>query len=379
MLDDFPDVSFIDNMSLEGIQSFYMKAMQDKYRELTGTELVMQGADPVRLISYADCYTLYHVLQYTDRAGKLGLLKYTYGDYLEDVGALKGVERIEGAAAKTTLRFTLSAARPGVTLIPAGTRVTSGDSLYFQTVENLEIPAGALSGEVRAECKEIGKQGNSYEKGALRILVDPVAYVDSVENIAATEGGADLEGDENLKERIYLEPSSWSVAGPDDAYIYWVKTCNPGITDVKVYTHIPGIVEIRFILSGGVLPDDAMIEAVKDFVADEKIRPFTDNVVVKAPDVYEYSIDFTYYINASDRSRAADIQKAVQKAVDDYTAWQREKIGRDINPDRLLSLILKAGAKRAEVREPTFRQVAKDGLALLSGEAGVIYGGIEDD
>ena len=107
----------------------------------------MQDADPVRLLAYADCLMLYQIAQYADRAGKLGLLKYSYGDYLEDVGALKGVERIEGAAAKTILRFTLSTARPGVILIPAGTRVTSGDSLYFQTTENLEIPAGELTGE----------------------------------------------------------------------------------------------------------------------------------------------------------------------------------------------------------------------------------------
>ena len=378
-LENFPEVSFIDNMSLEDIKSYYLTAMQNKYRELTGRELVMQDADPVRLLAYADCLMLYQIAQYADRAGKLGLLKYSYGDYLENIGALKGIERIEGAAAKTTLRITLSAARPGVTLIPSGTRVTAGDSLYFQTVENLEIPAGELTGEVGAECKETGTKGNGYAAGELRILVDPVAYVDSVENITATEGGADLESDENLAERIYLAPSSWSVAGPDDAYKYWVKTFDPGITDVKVYSDEPGIVEIRFILTDGVLPDDALIEAVKNFLMDADVRPLTDNVVVMAPDVQEYGIDLTYYINESDRTRAAVIQEQVQMAVNDYIAWQKEKIGRDVNPDRLLGLILKAGAKRAEVRAPTFQKITWSSLAVLSGEATVQYGGVEDD
>ena len=130
-LENFPEVSFIDNMSLEDIKSYYLTAMQNKYRELTGRELVMQDADPVRLLAYADCLMLYQIAQYADRAGKLGLLKYSYGDYLENIGALKGIERIEGAAAKTTLRITLSTARPGVTLIPAGTRVTHVVRLYF--------------------------------------------------------------------------------------------------------------------------------------------------------------------------------------------------------------------------------------------------------
>ncbi len=378
-LENFPEVSFIDNMSLEDIKSYYLAAMQDRYQELTGRELVMQDADPVRLLAYADCLMLYQIVQYADRAGKLGLLKYSYGDYLENIGALKGIERIEGAAATTTLRFTLSAVRPGITLIPSGTRVTSGDSLYFQTVENLEIPAGSLTGEVRAECKEIGTQGNGYEVGEIRIIVDPVAYVDSVENITVTEGGADLESDENLAERIYLAPSSWSVAGPDDAYKYWVMTFDPGVSDVQVFSDVPGIVEIRFIQSGGVLPDDALIEAVKDFLMDADVRPLTDNVVVKPPDVHEYTIDVTYYINESDRVRAAVIQEQVQKAVDEYIAWQKEKIGRDVNPDKLRSLILNAGAKRVDVRAPTFERLPWSSLAIISGEPVLQYGGVEDD
>ena len=137
--------------------------------------------------------------------------------------------------------------------------------------------------------------------------------------------------------------------------------------------------EIRFILTDGVLPDDALIEAVKNFLMDADVRPLTDNVVVMAPDVQEYGIDLTYYINESDRTRAAVIQEQVQMAVNDYIAWQKEKIGRDVNPDRLLGLILKAGAKRAEVRAPTFQKITWSSLAVLSGEATVQYGGVEDD
>ena len=63
----------------------------------------------------------------------------------------------------------------------------------------------------------------------------------------------------------------------------------------------------------------------------------------------------------------------------DYIAWQKEKIGRDVNPDRLLGLILKAGATRAEVRAPTCQKIPRSSLAVLSGEAAVQYGGVEDD
>ena len=48
ILSDYPEVSFIENMTIEEIQEFYLNAMQERYRELTGKELVMKEADPVR-------------------------------------------------------------------------------------------------------------------------------------------------------------------------------------------------------------------------------------------------------------------------------------------------------------------------------------------
>ena len=373
-LSDYPDISFIDNMSLEDIKDFYLKAMKDRYRELTGRELVMKEADPVRLIAYADCLLLYQIVQYADRAGKLALLKYSYGDYLENIGALKGIRRMEGAASRTTLQFTLSGQRNNVTTIPAGTRVTAGDEMYFETTDILEIAAGNITGKVNAACKVSGIKGNGYKIGELKIMVDPIPYVEKVENLIATEGGADLETDTSLSERIYLAPSSWSTAGPDDAYRYWVRTFDPAVTDVWVGSEVPGIVEICFIMQGGQIPEE-----LEKYLRDEKIRPLTDQVIVRAPDVQKYGIDITYYINRSDQIQTAAIQKKVLSAVQEYIAWQKEKIGRDINPDQLRKMLLMAGAKRAEVRSPVFQSIPQDSLAVLEGDAITLYGGLEDD
>lgn len=379
MLQDYPDVSFIDNMTIEDIQSEYLSAMKEKYRELTGENLEMAQADPLRLIAYADCLLLYQIAQYADRAGKMALLKYSYGDYLDNIGALKGIERTPGAAARTNILVTLSDKRNNVTIIPQGTRVTAGDGMYFETTEILEIPAGQLQGEVTAACKESGTLGNGYQPGEIKILVDPVPYVDSVENTTITAGGADLETDENLAERIYLAPSAWSTAGPDDAYKYWVKTFDPAITDVRVDSDIPGQVDIRFVLQDGQLPDETMTEELTKYLQNEKIRPLTDKVVVQAPTKREYEISFTYYVNESDRTKANTIQTQVEAAVKEYVDWQKEKIGRDINPDQLRKMVISAGAKRVEMTSPAFMKVSKGDIAILKGEAAVLYGGVEDD
>jgi len=376
---EYPDVSFIDNMTIDSLVDAYMEKMQEKYRELTGRDLILHESDPIRLMAYTNCLLLYQIAQYADRAGKMALLKYSYGDYLENIGALKGIARNQGAAAKVRLRFTLSSMRPGTTIIRAGIRVTASDGVYFQTTDILEIPAGQLYGEVNAECREIGIKGNEYGIGTIKTLVDPVAYVEKVENITVSEGGADLESDENLAERIFLAPSSWSTAGPDDAYRYWVRTFNPAITDVMVGSDIPGEVDIYFILQGGKLPEETMIAELERYLKNEEVRPLTDQVIVRAPEIREYEIDLTYYINRSDRARASAIHDQVQKAVQEYITWQRERIGRDINPDQLRKMLLLAGAKRLEIREPQFSAIEQASIALPAGETKVLYGGIEDD
>lgn len=338
----------------------------------------MGEAEPTRLIAYANCLILYQIAQYADRAGKLSLLKYSYGDYLENVGALKGVERLKAGKAVTTLRFTLSGIRPGVIVIPKGTRVTAANGIYFETVENLEISAGDISGEVNAECKEPGILGNGYAEGMLNVIVDPVAYVEKVENITVTQGGADKESDRNLAERIYLMPSSWSVAGPDDAYIYWAKTFDAAIGDVRVHSDVPGEVEIRFLLQNGEIPTSTMIEEMQHFLESGDIRPLTDHVNVAAPAVHEYEIEITYYINSSDANRITMILEKAEKAVRDYVAWQKGEIGRDIIPDKLVAMLIGAGAKRVEVVSPVLCALSWEEIAEARAVQ-IKYGGLEDD
>jgi phage-related baseplate assembly protein len=376
---EYPEVSFIDHMSIDDILDFYMGKMQEQYKEITGRDLILQEADPIRLLAYSNCLLLYQIAQYADRAGKMALLKYSYGDYLDNIGALKGIRRNPGATAKTRIRFILSAERPGTTIIKSGVRVTASDGVYFITTDILEIPAGELYGEVNAECREIGTKGNGYAIGVIKTLVDPVAYVERVENVTVSSGGADLETDENLAERIFLAPSSWSTAGPDDAYKYWVRTFNPAIGDVMVESETPGEVDIFFILQDGQIPDQTMIQELADYLSNEEIRPLTDQVIVRAPEIQEYRIDLTYYINKSDRTKASQIHENIQIAVQEYMKWQRAKIGRDINPDQLRKRLVSAGAKRLEIREPVFEAISHASIALIGKEPVALYGGIEDD
>lgn len=375
---NYPDISFIDNLTLEELRGRMLTDFSEKYKELTGKEMALAPAHPFRLILYAAALQLYQAFQYLDQAGKQSFLKYAYGDNLENLGALKGIARSKGERAKTKIRFTLSKEQAGAVTIPKGTRVTAGNEIYFYTVELAEIPPGSLNIDVQTECAEVGTAANGLEPGAVSVLVDLIPYVQSVSNIDTSAGGQDVEKDENLAERIFLAPSGYSVAGPDAAYQYWTKKYNSGIADVKVTSPSEGIVDIRFVMEDGELPEESLITGLQEYLSDSNIRPLTDKVQTGAPDLVECNIDLTYYINRRDTSRAEKIKKNVESAIETFKVWQQDRIGRDINPSKLLYFIVQAEAKRADITEPVFTTVPDNAVARIQNIR-VVYGGIEND
>lgn len=182
----------------------------------------------------------------------------------------------------------------------------------------------------------------------------------------------------NPETMVFLAPSGYSVAGPDDAYKYWTKTYSQTIGDVKVTSPNPVEVEIRFIMTDGELPTKTVIDGVAAYLQDENIRPLTDKVTVLAPETVKFNIAFTYYVNLSDQSKAGTIQAEVAQAVADYIEWQTRTIGRDINPSELMKRIVAAGAKRAEITSPVFTTVPDTSVARI-GTQTVTYGGVEND
>lgn len=378
MLENFPDISFIDNATVDEIMTAMINDYQEKFKEITGREAKLALADPYRLIMYACTVQIYQAMQYADYAGKMSFLTYAKGDYLDHLAALRGVRRMESAAAATILQFSIEAPIRSAVPIPAGCRATNGNDVFFATDEYAEIPAGKTSVTVPATCTAAGLSGNGFAIGELNVLVNTLPYITAVTNIVATYGGADREDDGSLKERIYFFPNSYSTAGPTGAYEYHVKNASPGISDVVVRSEIPGEVDIYFICDGGVIPGDALIQRVKEHLDDRGIRPLTDKVTVHAPAIMEYAVTLTYYIPSSRKSSVATIQADVAAAVSIYNAWQTEKIGRDINPSYLIQKVMEAGAKRVNVESPVFT-ILDESTVARAGTVTVNYGGVEDD
>lgn len=378
VMDHFPDISFIDNAAVDEVMTEMVNDYQEKYKELTGKNISLARADPYRLIMYACTMQIYQAMQYADYAGKMSFLTYANGDFLDHLGALRGVKRREKTAAKTVLRFEISGPLESAVSIPAGCRVTNGNDVFFATDEYAEITAGETCVTVAATCTEEGTAGNGFSAGEMNVLVNTLPYISSVVNTGTTYGGADREADESLRERIFSYPNAYSTAGPTGAYEYHTKAVSPEIGDVVVRSEKPGEIDVYFICSDGEMPGETLIQNVSDCLNDRNIRPLTDKVVVRAPETQEYDIYMTYYIPASSEAAVSTIRENVDTAVSAYNMWQTEKIGRDINPSRLIQKVMETGVKRVVVNSPVFTVLSESTVAR-TGDVTVIYGGMELD
>ncbi len=159
-----PDVSFIDNKTIDAVRIEMVADFEAFMASATGEAVSLERASVHRMILYSAAAQIYQALQYVDRAGTKRLLKYSYSDFLDNLGLLKGITRAAAKAATTTLRFTISTVRAVATGIPQGTRVSSSGSVYFQTTEYAEIPAGETTVDVPAYAPQRGQMGTAWHR-----------------------------------------------------------------------------------------------------------------------------------------------------------------------------------------------------------------------
>ena len=248
-------------------------------------------------------------------------------------------------------------------------------------VRNTTATAGGFGRayvDVSATAEEPGLAGNGYAPGTIRLLVDPVAYIGSVENLTESSGGSDIEDDDAFTRRVYYAPQGYSVAGPLMAYESLALNFRGDIESAKAVSPAPCEMNVYIILTGGRLPTENDLQELQEYLSGDTVRPQAELVVCKAPTEVNYKVELTYWISETDAAQATAIQQAVNAAVAEFVTWQRS-LGRDVNPTELIRKVREAGAKRVELTAPTFTVVDGTKIPRLEGEAAIAYGGLEDD
>ncbi len=370
-LSDIPNINFTEtdvNVIENNIKTSF---------ENTIGRTLYQG-DPLLILIKTFAVVLSQQASKLEYIAKQNLVKYSDNDFIENLGALVGVSRLQPANALVTLKFTISEMQTSSIVIPNGTRVTTGNKVYFETSEIAEILQGEREVIVNAVCQEVGTKGNGFEIGQINQIVDIFPYFHKVENITISNSGSDIESLESFRERIFDAPKSYSVAGPESSYKFWAKSTNALINDVSVFSPTPGVVELIPLLEKGELPSDEILESVYNFCNADERRPLTDLVKVKAPSIREYNIDLIYYISKSNANSVNEITNSVNKAIEEYILWQKTNLGRDINPSKIIEMLMKTGIKRVEILEPIFSPLEYNEVAICSNTE-MTFGGLENE
>ena len=159
---------------------------------------------------------------------------YSYGEYLDDHGDAFGVTRKDQVAATGVVRFT---GDPDVIIAP-GTQVAAptteleAEEVTFEVVgEGDVIPAGGTL-DLPVQAREPGAQSNVAAL-AVNLLMTPIDGIATVSNLDPISGGADVEQDDPLRERILLEMRAQGGGGTVNQFERWSLEY-PGIGAVTV-------------------------------------------------------------------------------------------------------------------------------------------------
>lgn len=299
--------------------------------------------------------------------------------------------RPEATAAACTMRFYISEAQPSSVLIPAGTRVTDASkTLVWATLEDHYIPIGATCVDVEhVTCQTPGTAGNGYTPGQINKPIDIYDYYSSCRNITVSDGGSDAPNDDEYYELMRKSMDAFSCAGAHGAYEYWAEQTSTEIADVIAVSPSPCVVKLYVLMKDGTLATEEVKAAVLAQCSAEERRPLAEFVSVEDAEKVPYRVNLTYYQfhPLGNGKTSAELSEEVRRKVDEYTAWQSAKLGRDINPAMLVGLLMQTGVKRVEVTEPVFT-VLRDGgstrnlpcvpqVAVLEGVT-ITDGGFED-
>jgi len=191
-----------------------------------------------------------------------------------------------------------------------------------------------------------------------------------------TGTAAVMETDAELRDRMLLAPHSFSVAGPERAYVYHAKSASADVLDAGATSPTAGqvVVSILSRTGDGTAPQETL-DAVEAVLTHDEVRPLTDEVIVQSADIVSFDIEADVWLYAG-----PDPQLIIDSAEASLSAFltKARRLGRDIPRSAISAAIHVAGVQRVELTAPVADQVM---TALQAGWCNSItlnYAGVDE-
>lgn len=193
----------------------------------------------------------------------------------------------------------------------------------------------------------------------------------------ATGAAAVYEDDNSFRQRIVLAPESFSVAGPELAYVYHAKSVSTAILDASATSPAPGEILVSLLSSerdDGAASAElvAAVAAVLTPVAGNKIRPMGDLVTVASAEIVPYEV--TAALTTFAGPDTALLLTTARAALDSYIAGSR-LLGRDITRAGIIAALRVEGVQDVELTAPGANIVCSETQAAYCTAITLTFGG----
>jgi phage-related baseplate assembly protein len=185
-----------------------------------------------------------------------------------------------------------------------------------------------------------------------------------------------MESNDDLRRRCTLAPSGYSVAGPDDAYIFHALSASGSVLDAKPTSPSPGEVVVSVLArtgDGTAAPD--LLATVAAALSSKTVRPLTDHVTVQSATIVPFAIAGTRYTFGGPDSGLvlAESDRRLAAYLDDA-----RRLGRDIPLSALYAAMHCDGMQRIVLTSPAASIVIGDTQAAHCTSITLTYGGIDE-
>lgn len=172
--------------------------------------------------------------------------------------------------------------------IPIGTVVQSDDGYQYETTVS-----PTADGVASVKAVIAGKQYNLSIDTEL-MLPSPVAGVIGAVVVKEITGGTDLETDDELRARVLARTQKPPRQGTDSDFIAWAKEVE-GVSEAWCYPKElgDGTVVIRILGPDKELPDETLLEKVKEYVMSKSSVLAKIYVLSPIPQLFDFTLKIT--------------------------------------------------------------------------------------
>lgn len=320
MATEFTTPEFLDNYSVDEIYETMKSILPLDIDSSEGSHTYNFIMPTALVLAEIYEYVLPQVIQ-------LIFPEWSYGEYLDNHAAIRGMERKAATAATGDVTVTGTAN----TVIPAGTLFTTASlneddpAISYATTEQTTIPA---SGSVTIEvvCSETGTIGNTIANTVI-LLGSSVSGITGVTNADPITGGTDEETDESLIARIedYDKNQGDSYIGNISDYRRWaMSVAGVGNAIVIPANDQTGLVTIVITDANGDPASEDLCTTVYDYIMSPddpaaRIAPINAYLSVISPSLYTIKVSAT--VELTDSGTIESVEAAF---LENMTAYLQE-------------------------------------------------------